>query len=152
MNEAFMKEALAEAAMAADAGEVPIGAVVVRGNEIVGRGHNRREGDKSALAHAELLAIQDACTRLGGWRLFDCDLYVTLEPCPMCAGAIINARIQHVYFGAKDPKAGSTGSIINLFSLPYNHKPTVTGGLLEEECSTQLTSFFRALRAKKDSN
>ncbi len=152
MNEAFMKEALAEAAMAADAGEVPIGAVVVRGNEIIGRGHNRREGDKSALAHAELLAIQDACTRLGGWRLFDCDLYVTLEPCPMCAGAIINARIQHVYFGAKDPKAGSTGSIINLFSLPYNHKPTVTGGLLEEECSTQLTSFFRALRAKKDSN
>ncbi len=152
MNEAFMKEALAEAAMAADAGEVPIGAVVVRGNEIVGRGHNRREGDKSALAHAELLAIQDACTRLGGWRLFDCDLYVTLEPCPMCAGAIINARIQHVYFGAKDPKAGSTGSIINLFSLPYNHKPTVTGGLLEEECSTQLTSFFRALRAKKESN
>ncbi len=152
MNKAFMKEALAEAAMAADAGEVPIGAVVVRGNEIVGRGHNRREGDKSALAHAELLAIQDACTRLGGWRLFDCDLYVTLEPCPMCAGAIINARIQHVYFGAKDPKAGSTGSIINLFSLPYNHKPTVTGGLLEEECSTQLTSFFRALRAKKDSN
>ncbi len=152
MNEAFMKEALAEAAMAADAGEVPIGAVVVRGNEIVGRGHNRREEDKSALAHAELLAIQDACTRLGGWRLFDCDLYVTLEPCPMCAGAIINARIQHVYFGAKDPKAGSTGSIINLFSLPYNHKPTVTGGLLEEECSTQLTSFFRALRAKKESN
>lgn len=149
MNEAFMKAALAEAAKAADAGEVPIGAVVVRDNEIVGRGHNRREGDKSALAHAELLAIQDACTRLGGWRLFDCDLYVTLEPCPMCAGAIINARIQNVYFGAKDPKAGSTGSIINLFSLPYNHKPNVTGGLLEEECATQLTSFFRTLRAKK---
>ena len=150
MNEAFMKEALAEAAKAADAGEVPIGAVVVRGNEIVGRGHNRREGDKSALAHAELLAIQDACTRLGGWRLFDCDLYVTLEPCPMCAGAIINARIQNVYFGAKDPKAGSTGSIINFFSLPYNHNPNVTGGLLEEECATQLTSFFRALRTKKE--
>jgi len=149
MQELFMREALAEADLAAEAGEVPIGAVVVRGNEIVGRGHNRREGDKSALAHAEILAISDACTRLGGWRLFDCDLYVTLEPCPMCAGAMIDARIQNVYYGAPDPKAGSVKSLVNLFALPYNHKPAVFGGILEEECAARLTSFFKDLRQYK---
>lgn len=146
MIEQFMKEALVEAQKAATEGEVPIGAVVVRGTEIVGRGHNRRETEKSALAHAEIEAIKDACKNLGGWRLWECDLYVTLEPCPMCAGAIINARINHVYFGASDKKAGSTGSIINLFELPYNHKPAVVGGILEEECASILKEFFKKLR------
>ncbi len=142
----FMREAMAEAALAAAEGEVPIGAVVVRGDEIVGRGHNRREGDKNALSHAEVLAIDDACKRLGGWRLWECDLYVTLEPCPMCAGAIINARIKHVYYGAPDLKAGSFGSIVNLAALPYNHKPEIEGGVLEEECATMLKDFFKTLR------
>lgn len=146
MNEDFMREALAEAQKAAAEGEVPIGAVVVRGDEVVGRGHNQRETGKNALAHAEILAIHDACTTLGGWRLWECDLYVTLEPCPMCAGAIINARINNVYFGASDKKAGSTGSIINLFELPYNHKPSVRGGILEEECASMLKDFFKKLR------
>lgn len=130
-------------------GEVPVGAVVVLGDQIVGEGRNRRETGKSALYHAELEAIQRACNTLGGWRLWKCELYVTLEPCPMCAGAVINARIPRLYFGAKDPKAGSCASVIDLFSLPYNHKPQVTGGLLEEECSTLLSKFFQTLRQKK---
>ncbi|MBQ9065906.1 MAG: nucleoside deaminase [Clostridia bacterium] len=145
--ETFMREALAEAAKAAELGEVPIGAVVVRNGEIVGRGHNGRESERNALAHAELRAIDDACRTLGGWRLFECDLYVTLEPCPMCAGAIINSRIRTVYFGATDPKAGSCGSITNLFTLPYNHQPELYGGVLQEECASVLTQFFRDLRA-----
>lgn len=145
-NENYMKEALRLAAIAAAEGEVPVGAVVVRGDEIVGRGYNRREAAKNALAHAELEAIDDACKRLGGWRLWECDLYVTLEPCPMCAGAIINARIQNVYFGAKDKKAGSVGSLVNLFEFPYNHKPKFEGGHLETECSEILSSFFKSLR------
>lgn len=146
MNEKFMHEALKEAAKAAALGEVPIGAVVVKDGEIIGRGHNRRELDQNAIFHAEILAINDACMRVGGWRLFDCDLYVTLEPCPMCAGAIINARIDNVYFGAYDPKAGSTGSLINLFELPYNHKPNAKGGILEEECADYLKDFFDRVR------
>lgn len=146
--EKFMREAIQEAKLAWAEGEVPIGCVVVKGNEIVGRGHNRREEDKNALAHAEIEAINEACQTLGGWRLWQCDLYVTLEPCPMCAGAIINSRIQTVYYGADDAKAGSCGSVINLFEYPYNHKPKVVRGLLKEECSALLTQFFRELREK----
>ncbi len=151
-DERFMREALTLAAEAASEGEVPVGAVVVRGDEIVGRGYNRREGAKNALAHAELMAIDDACRRLGGWRLWQCDLYVTLEPCPMCAGAIINSRIQNVYYAAKDQKAGSVGSLTNLFELQYNHKPTVVSGVLEEECSAILSDFFKKLREKKQNS
>ena len=149
MNIEFMREAISLAKMAAAEGEVPVGAVVVRGNKIVGRGYNKREYGKNALFHAELEAINEACIALGGWRLWECDLYVTLEPCPMCAGAIINSRIQNVYYGAKDNKAGATGSIINLFEYPFNHKPNVCGGILEDECSYMLSNFFKNLREKK---
>lgn len=148
-RERFMREAIALARKAGEAGEVPVGAVVVRGDEIVGRGYNKREGAKNALAHAEIMAIDDACRTLGGWRLWQCDIYVTLEPCPMCAGAIINSRIQNVYYGAKDLKAGSVESLVNLFDLPYNHKPTVVSGVLEDECSTELVKFFKELRQKR---
>lgn len=148
-QEKFMKAALRLAKKAADEGEVPVGCVVVRDGQIVGRGRNRRETKKNALGHAEIEAIHKACRKLGGWRLHQCDLYVTLEPCPMCTGAIINARIQTVYFGAPDPKAGSCGSVVNLFDLPYNHKPKVISGLLEQDCIDQLQAFFRALRARK---
>lgn len=145
----FMRQALALASEAAAEGEVPVGCVVTLGDTIVGRGRNRRELGKSALAHAEVEAIHDACKTLGGWRLWQCTLYVTLEPCPMCAGAIINARIPRVVYGAKDPKAGSCQSVVNLFDLPYNHKPEVVSGVLEEECAGVLTDFFRSLRRKK---
>ncbi|MCR4747755.1 MAG: tRNA adenosine(34) deaminase TadA [Clostridiales bacterium] len=147
--EYFMREALAEARAADAEGEVPVGAVVVRNGEIVGRGHNGREGQKNALAHAEVVAIDAACKALGGWRLWDCDLYVTLEPCPMCAGAIVNARIKNVYFGAWDPKAGCFGSVIDFNELPFNHKPQMTGGVLEEECGSILTEHFKRLRMSK---
>jgi len=148
--EYFMREALAEARAADAEGEVPVGAVVVRNGEIVGRGHNGREGQKNALAHAEVVAIDAACKALGGWRLWDCDLYVTLEPCPMCAGAIVNARIKNVYFGAWDPKAGCFGSVIDFNELPFNHKPQMTGGVLEEECGSILTEHFKRLRISKE--
>ena len=141
-----MREALVLAREAADEGEVPVGCIVTDGERIVGRGRNRRETGKSALAHAELEAIAEACRTLGGWRLWRCTLYVTLEPCPMCAGAIINARIPRVVFGAPDPKAGSCGSVTDLFALPYNHRPACEGGVLEEECAQLLRDFFRALR------
>jgi len=147
-DEYFMGQAIALAQQAADEGEVPVGAVVVKDGKIVGRGRNRRELAKNALAHAELEAINDACKTLGGWRLFACDLYVTLEPCPMCAGAIINSRIKRLVYGADDPKAGSAGSVINLFDLPYNHRPQIESGVLKEECSKILTDFFKSLRAK----
>ena len=145
-QDAFMREALNEARLAADAGEVPIGAVVVRDGEVVGRGHNRREAGKNALYHAEVLAIDEACRALGGWRLWDCDLYVTLEPCPMCAGALVNARVRNVYYGAKDEKAGSVESVTKLFDLPYNHRPAAKGGVREEECAALLKAFFAKLR------
>ena len=148
MNEKFMEEALRLADEAAAEGEVPVGAVVVYKGEIIGRGRNRREQGKNALAHAELEAIHQACLARGGWRLFDCELYVTLEPCPMCAGAIINARLETVYYGARDPKAGSVGSVIDLFSLPYNHRPAVVSGVMEEVCAAKLIAFFRSLRGK----
>ncbi len=149
MDERFMREALILAAEAAAEGEVPVGAVVVQDDRVVGRGRNRREMGKNALAHAEIEAIHEACQTLGGWRLPRCELYVTLEPCPMCAGAIINSRIERVYFGAFDSKAGSCGSVVNLFSLPYNSQPECVGGILQEECAAQLSAFFQNLRKKK---
>ncbi len=142
----YMLQALALAREAAQAGEVPVGCVIVRKGEIVGRGRNRREGDKSALAHAELEAIGEACRVLGGWRLWECTLYVTLEPCPMCAGAIVNARIPRVVYGASDAKCGAVGSVCSLFSMAFNHHPTVESGVLEEECAALLTEFFQQLR------
>ena len=148
MDEQMMREALALAAEAAAEGEVPVGCVITLGDRIVGRGRNRREVGKNALAHAELEAIDHACRTLGGWRLFGCELYVTLEPCPMCAGAIINARIDRVYYGAADGKAGSCGSLVNLFDLPYNHRPETVGGVLEEECGDLLRAFFADLRKR----
>lgn len=148
MNE-FMKEAIELAKISADELEVPVGAVVVLNGEIVGRGRNRREKEKNALCHAEIEAINDACKRLGGWRLWQCEMYVTLEPCPMCAGAVINSRIKKVTFGAYDKKAGSFGSVVDFNSLPYNHKPEIVGGVDEEECSLLLTDFFKKLRSSK---
>lgn len=150
-QEKYMKAALRLARKAAEEGEVPVGAVVVCDGQIVGRGRNRREGKKNALHHAEIEAIGKACKKLGGWRLHKCDLYVTLEPCPMCAGAIINARIKTVYYGAPDPKAGSCGTLVNLFALPYNHKPAVVAGVLEDECADVLRAFFRVLRERRRS-
>ena len=148
-DEKFMREALALALAAADEGEVPVGCVVVRGEEIVGRGRNRRESAKSALAHAEIEAIAEACRNLGGWRLWQCTLYVTLEPCPMCAGAIINARLPRVVYGAKEPTNGCCGSAVDLFMLPCSQKPELVPGVLEEECSAMLSAFFRRLREKR---
>lgn len=149
MDEQMMREALSLAREAALEGEVPVGCVIAKGDQIVGRGRNRREIGKSALAHAELEAIAEACRTLGGWRLWQCTLYVTLEPCPMCAGAIINARIPRVVYGARDAKAGSCGSVIDLFSLPYNHRPQVDQGVLEPECAQILSQFFQDLRARR---
>ena len=146
MDELFMKEALALAREAFEDGEVPVGCVIVRGEEIVGRGRNRREQGKSALAHAEVEAIAEACARLGGWRLWECTLYVTLEPCPMCAGAIINARIPRVVFGASDKKCGAVRSVCTMFDMAFNHHPTVEAGLLEEEAAALLSEFFQNLR------
>lgn len=145
----FMKMALGRARTAAKHGETPVGAVVVKDGKVISGGRNRREMGKNALYHAEIFAIKSACEKLGGWRLHECDLYVTLEPCPMCAGAIINARIKNVYFGAYDKKAGSFGSVVDLASLPYNHKPNIVGGIMQDECSALLSDFFKQLRLKK---
>ena len=142
----FMDEALALAAEAAAEGEVPVGCVIVRNGCIVGRGRNRRETKKTALGHAEIEAIYDANRNLGGWRLWDCTLYVTLEPCPMCAGAIVNARIPRVVFGASDAKCGACGSVCDIFSMEFNHHPTVTKGIREEEAAALMEEFFRKLR------
>ena len=142
----YMKEALALAKEAFDDGEVPVGAVVVRKGEIVGTGRNRREKAKNALCHAEIEAIDNACKRLGGWRLWECELYVTLEPCPMCAGAIVNARIPQVYFGAYDAKNGCCGSVANVLELEYGFHPSCEGGIMEEECAAIMSDFFRRLR------
>ncbi|MGN0498907.1 MAG: tRNA adenosine(34) deaminase TadA [Acutalibacteraceae bacterium] len=148
-DEKFMRLALEQAHLAYQIGEVPVGAVVVKNGQVVGTGYNRRETDKNAVAHAELLAINDACKNLGGWRLWECELYVTLEPCPMCAGAIINSRIKRLVYGASDKKAGSVESIVKMFDLPYNHKPPYTAGVLEDECSQILKNFFKEMRSKK---
>ena len=142
----FMLEALDLAREAAAEGEVPVGCVIVRRGEVVGRGRNRRETAKTALGHAEIEAISDACRNLGGWRLWECTLYVTLEPCPMCAGAIINARIPRVVVGARDEKYGACGSVCDLFSMGFNHHPNVEFGLLEEESQQLMVDFFRTLR------
>ena len=142
----YMEQALALAREAADDGEVPVGCVIVRGDEIVGRGRNRREGEKTALGHAELEAIADACRKLGGWRLWECTLYVTLEPCPMCAGAILQARIPRVVYGARDSKFGACGSVCNLYSMNFHHHPQLEGGLMEEESARLLRQFFQDLR------
>ena len=150
-DEEYMSHALKLAKMAYSLGEAPIGAVVVNTltGDIIGEGYNLRETEKSPLAHAEIIAIDQASKKLGGWRVVHSTLYVTLEPCPMCAGAIINSRIDRVVYGASDPKAGSLGSLTNLFELGYNHKPQVTAGVMQEECSAILSEFFYELRQKK---
>ena len=145
----FMNLAIEQAKLSADELEVPVGAVIVRNGEVVSVGRNRRENGKNALAHAEIEAIDLACKKLGGWRHWECEMYVTLEPCPMCTGAIINSRIRRLVFGASDYKAGSCGSVVNLFDLPYNHKPEVLSGFMQEECSAILTDFFANLRKIK---
>ena len=142
-------EAIELAKISGDEGEVPVGAVVTKNGEIIATGRNRRELGKNALYHAEIEAINNACQKLGGWRLWQCELYVTLEPCPMCAGAIINSRIKRVVYGASDLKAGSFGSVVNFNSLAYNHKPEIVGGILEEECAALLSNFFLKLRQKR---
>ena len=146
-HEQYMSEALRLAEEAMAHGEVPVGCVVVDAEgQIIGRGRNRREADHSAIAHAEILAIEEACRSLGDWRLSSCTLYVTLEPCPMCAGAIINARIGKVFYGAKDPTLGATGSVINLFLERFGHEPQLVGGVLEDASKSLMTGFFRNLR------
>lgn len=149
MENIYMKKAIALAMESEKEGEVPVGAVIVKDGKIIATGRNRRESEKNALHHAEIEAIDNACKALGGWRLFGCDLYVTLEPCPMCAGAIINSRIKTVYFGAYDNKAGSFGSVADFNRIPYNHKPEIIAGVMEKECSELLTNFFKKLRDKK---
>ena len=144
-----MRLALAQAKKAAAIGEMPVGAVVVRNEEVISRGYNKRETKKNALLHAEIIAIERACKKLGGWRLPGCELYVTLEPCPMCAGAILNSRIQRVYFGASDVKSGCAGSRINLLDMNLcNYSLKADGGILEDECSTIIKDFFRDLRKR----
>ncbi|MBP1581062.1 MAG: tRNA adenosine(34) deaminase TadA [Oscillospiraceae bacterium] len=145
-DESYMRLALEQAQIAAQLGEIPVGAVVVKDDQVIGRGYNRREVDSSAIAHAEVLAIEEACKALGTWRLTDCDLYVTLEPCPMCAGAIINARIRRVVYGVKDEKAGCCGSVADFFVMPFNHNPLCRSGILAQECRALLTNFFAQLR------
>ncbi|MBQ7380752.1 MAG: tRNA adenosine(34) deaminase TadA [Clostridia bacterium] len=148
-DEMIMKEALALAAKAAARGEVPVGAIVVRGDELIATAFNDRENGQDATAHAEILAIRSACKRLGRWRLEDCELYVTLEPCPMCAGAIVNARIARVVYGAKDANGGAFDSVLNLRSYPLCSKPSVEGGVLERECAAMLSGFFEGKRKNR---
>lgn len=148
-HEYYMRAALGRAKTAAKHGEAPVGAVIVKDGKIIAGGRNGRETRKNPLYHAEIAAINAACKKLGGWRLIGCDMYVTLEPCPMCAGAIINSRIENVYYGARDGKAGSFGSITDLSALPYNHKPNIYAGIMEKECSEILSGFFKKLRKYK---
>ncbi len=152
INNKFMNEALQLAQLSYDEGEVPVGCVIVKDNEIIASGRNRRETTKNALHHAEIEAVNNACKVLNNWRLVDCELYVTLEPCPMCTGAIINSRIKKVVYGATDLKSGSCDSVINLFSLPYNHKPEVIAGIMEKECSKILKDFFSNIRVDRKNN
>ena len=144
----YMRRALELAAQAQQQGDVPVGCVIVREGEIIGEGRNRREETGDATAHAELEAIRDACRRTGSWRLHGCTMYVTLEPCPMCAGGIVNSRLERVYYGAKDDKAGCCGSVLNLFEERFNHKPRLYRGPLEKECEDVLQDFFLGLREK----
>ena len=143
-----MKAALAEAKKAYAKGEIPVGAVVVYQNKIIARGHNLREKKQSVLEHAELVAIKKANQKVGSWRLEECDLYVTLEPCPMCAGAIIQSRIKNLYFGAYDLKTGAAGSVLSLFNYRFNHLGNVVGGIMQEDCSSIIKDFFKELRKK----
>ena len=145
-HERFLREALRLADEAAEAGEIPVGCVIVKDGEIIGRGRNRREEARSALAHAEIIAIDEACRTIGDWRLDNCGLYVTLEPCPMCAGAILNARLGWVCFGAREEKSGSCGSVIDLFAENYGYRPRVYAGILKDECTLRMQRFFRTLR------
>ena len=145
----YMREAIAEAKKAAEIGEVPVGAVIVRGGEIIARAHNERETGKDATRHAEIIAIEKACRALGGWRLIGCDMYVTLEPCPMCAGAIVNARVVRVVYGARDLRAGAFGSVLDLNEYPLNHKPEIVGGVLEDECLVPIRDFFKKKRVSE---
>ena len=147
-HEKYMRMALELAAQAEGDGDVPVGCVIVKDGQVIGRGRNRREERGDATAHAEVEAIRDACARTGSWRLTDCTLYVTLEPCPMCAGAIINSRIHTLRYGTRDDKAGCCGSVLNLFEERFNHHPRIYQGPLREECEGQLQDFFRGLREK----
>ena len=149
MDENMMREALLLAQEAAAEGEVPVGCVITLDDRIVGRGRNRRETNRTALAHAEIEAIAEACRTLGGWRLWRCTLYVTLEPCPMCAGAILNARIPRVYYGARDRAMGACGGVLNLYMEPFALTPALVGGVLADECRAVLENFFRGIRADK---
>ena len=151
-HEDYMREALTLAQEAAAHGEVPVGCVIVRKGQIIGRGRNRREEKNAVYSHAEMEAMAQANEALGSWRLDDCELYVTLEPCPMCAGAIINARIPWVYYGARDREMGACGGVLNLFMEDFPHKPALVGGILADECREVLTSFFRSLRQQKGQN
>jgi tRNA(adenine34) deaminase len=146
-DEIFMQQALEQAKLAYTAGEVPVGAIIVHRGVIIARAYNTREGEKNALRHAEVSAIDMACTLLGGWRIPDATMYVTLEPCPMCAGAIVNARIDRVVYGAPDIRAGAFGSLFNLNDYPLNHKPELSGGVLKDQCATLLRDFFKEKRA-----
>lgn len=148
----YMARALELAAQAAEHGDVPVGCVIVKDGKIVGEGRNRREEHGDATAHAELEAIRDACARLGSWRLHGCTLYVTLEPCPMCAGGILSARIPELYYGAKDAGFGACGSILNLFEEDFRHHPKIVGHILEEECAQLLQDFFAQVRKKSPEN
>lgn len=149
-DEFYMNLAIEEAKKAADLGEVPIGAVVVLDGEVIAAAHNLRETSQNAVTHAELLAIQDACKRAGSWRLEGAELYVTLEPCPMCSGAILLSRIERVVYGAKDPKAGCAGTLMNLLEDErFNHQSEVVPGVMEEECGSMLSSFFKEIRRRK---
>lgn len=148
-DQELMQAALEEARIAFEAGEVPVGAVIAKDGEIIARAHNLRENGKNALYHAEVMAIDEACRKLGGWRLWQCELFVTLEPCPMCSGAIINSRLRRVVYGASDPKAGCCGSLTDLFALPFNHHPVIEPGLLEAESQALLQEFFAMLREKR---
>ena len=149
----YMKEAIRQAKKAAALGDVPIGCVIVYQDKIIGRGYNRRMADKTVLAHAEIIAMRKACKKMGDWRLEDCTMYVTLEPCPMCAGAIVQARIPKVVIGSRNPKAGCAGSVLDLLHVPaFNHQVELEEGVLKEECSELLVSFFRELRQKKKAN
>ena len=143
----YMSIALDEAKKAFDEGEVPVGAVIIKDGKLLAMAHNNREASNDATGHAETLAIRKACENIGSWRLEDCELYVTLEPCPMCAGAIINARIPRVVFGARDPKGGAMGSVLDLNDYPFNHHPEVTSGVMEEECRQILSAYFKNKRA-----
>ena len=149
-HEDYMTQALSLAREAYEAGEVPVGCVIVHDGRIIGRGRNRREEDGNALAHAEMIAIEEACRVLGGWRLSECKLYVTLEPCPMCAGGIISARVPEVFFGAKDSGIGACGSVLNLFEEGFRHRPKLRGGILQEECKGILGEFFQNIRKNED--